>query len=216
MSTPPAAPDAPDTVTVTGSAIVGSVTDRVRLVLGVQVVRPEPGEAFATAARTVTELLAVLADNGVDARAVRTQDLQLGPQTRWEGDREVMLGYQASQRLAATVEDLTSVERLLSQVVARSGPGIRIDEVTLVSHDTDAALARARELAVADARTRAEHYAALTGRTLGRVLAIDETPSAAPVHRRAPKVEALAAASMPIATGDTELGVTLTVRYELR
>lgn len=215
----PSNPDqVPDQVTVTGVGAVAVAADRVRIALGVQVLRPDAGEAFATASRTVADLLAVLADNGVPARSVRTQDLTFGPQTQWEGSREVMLGYQASQRLVVTLDALATVERVLSQVVARSGPGIRVDEVSLISHDTDAASTAARERAMADARAHAEHWAALSGRSLGRVLRIDETagalqPSGRAFAKRA--APAAADAGMPVAGGDTELSVTVTVRWQL-
>src|SRR6185312_9654339 len=70
-----------DGVTVFGSATVSTPVDRVAITLAVEIVRPDAGEAYRLAADTVTRLLAVLADDGVDARAVRTLDLSLGPRT---------------------------------------------------------------------------------------------------------------------------------------
>lgn len=69
----------PDGITVVGRGTASAAVDRVTVSLAVEVLRAEPGDAWAVASGTATRLLAVLADDGVDARSVRTSDLTLGP-----------------------------------------------------------------------------------------------------------------------------------------
>ena len=107
--------------------------DEVTITLGVEILRPDAGEAFRTAANTVSNVLSVLSDNGVDARSVRTADLSLGPRTEYRDGHEVLLGYAAAQRMIVHLEALGSVERLLSDVAARGGAGVRIDNVALTA-----------------------------------------------------------------------------------
>lgn len=201
-------------ITVTGSGRAAAAVDQVTITLGVEILRPDPGEAFTTAGATVTQVLSVLADNGVDARSVRTADLSLGPRIEWQDNRETLLGYQAAQRLIVHLEALGSVERILTDVVRRGGLGVRIDQVTLEAGDTEDATRVARAAAFADAAAAAQQFAELAGRTLGAVQEVSEGAEVHPVYRAAGGMGARPAAkSMPVATGDTDVNVTVRVRW---
>ncbi len=205
-----------DGITVFGGATVPTTVDRVAITLGVEIIRPDAGEAFRLAAETVTRLLAVLADDGVDARAVRTLDLSLGPRTEWVDNREVLIGYQAGQRLLVKLDGLAGLERLLSDAATRTGHGVRIESVTLTAEDADAALEQAREQAWSDALTKAQHLARLAGRSLGPVEWIQEGSTD---HGPLPRPVAVALATgghakdMPVAGGDTDVSATITARW---
>ena len=70
----------------------------------------------------------------------------------------------------------------------------------------------AREAAFADATAKAEQFAALAGRTLGSVQWIDERPDGG--GPRPMMAMRAMAESMPVATGDAEIGVSVTVHWE--
>ncbi len=205
-----------DGVTVFGSATVSTPVDRVAITIGVEIIRPDAGEAFRLAADTVTRLLAVLADDGVDARAVRTLDLSLGPRTEWVDNREVLIGCQAGQRLLVKLDGLAGLERLLSDAATRTGHGVRIESVALTAEDADAALEQARERAWAEAMTKAQHLARLAGRPLGPVDWIQEGTADHGPLRRAHAVALAAggfAKDMPVAGGDTDVTASVGVRW---
>ncbi len=198
-------------VTVIGSGAATTAVDRVSISLAVEVVRAEPGDAFAVASVTATRLLAILADDGVDSRAVRTSDLTLGPRTEYANGRQQVLGYQAGQRLTVTLDGLHGIERLLGDVASLGGEGVRIDGVSLTAGHPEQALTLARQAAFEDANVKAQQFAALAGRALGRVQWIDERTSNGgprPMMARAAMAE-----SMPVATGDTEIAVSVTVQW---
>jgi len=200
-------------VTVIGSGTASTAVDRVSISLGVEVVRAEPGDAFANASVTATRLLAILADGGVDSRSVRTSDLTLGPRTEYANGRQQLLGYQAGQRLTVTLEGLHGIERLLTDVASLGGEGVRIDGVSLTPGHPEEALARARQAAFADATARAQQFADLSGRALGRVQWIDERPAGGG-PRPMMAMRAADAELMPVATGDAQVGVDVTVHWE--
>ena len=203
--------EVPGGVTVVGSGAAAAAVDRVTISLAVEVVRAEPGAAFAGASATAAQLLTILADGGVDARSVRTSDLTLGPRTEYANGRQQVLGYQAGQRLTVLREGLHGIERLLTDVASLAGEGVRIDGVALTPAHPEEALRLARQAAFQDATAKAEQYAGLAGRTLGAVQWIDERPSGgAP---RPMMARAMAAEVMPIATGDAEVGVDVTVHW---
>jgi uncharacterized protein YggE len=198
-------------VTVIGSGSAAAAVDRVTISLAVEVARAEPGAAFAGAAATAGQLLTILADGGVDARSVRTSDLTLGPRTEYVNGRQQLLGYQAGQRLTVLREGLHGIERLLTDVAALGGEGVRIDGVSLTPAHPTEALALARQGAFEDAKAKAAQYAELAGRTLGDVQWIDERPSNG--GPRPMMARAMAAEAMPVATGDAQVGVDVTVHW---
>lgn len=206
-----------DGITVSGTGTAAATVDEVTIQLGVEILRPDAGEAFRTAATTVTNLLSVLSDNGVDARSVRTADLSLGPRTEYRDGHEVLLGYLATQRLTVHLEALGHVERILSEVASRGGAGIRIDSVSLAAGDPEQAYRAARDAAFAAAAAKAQQYAELSGRTLGAVQQVSEGDSQLGVpagvgYARSAKL-ASADASMPVSSGDTEVSVTVQVQW---
>lgn len=205
----------PDGITVTGTGSAAAAVDQVGIAVGVQLLRPDAGEAFRTAAVTITNVLSVLADNGVDARSVRTAELSLGPRTDYRGGQDVLLGYQASQRLSVLLEDLGSVERILSDVVARGGAGVRIEQVSLTARDPQGSLRAARDAAFADATAKAEHYAGLAGRALGAVQRISEPEfaGAVPLSAFARISPDASGTVMPVAFGDTQVTASVQVRW---
>lgn len=204
-------------ITVDGHGVASTAVDQVVITLGVDVMRPDAGEAFRTAGATVTRMLSILSDNGVGARSVRTAELSLGARIDYRDGAEVLLGYQASQRLIVQLDALGVVETILSEVVTRGGVGVRIDSVTLSSRDPVAAARTARDAAFQDAAAKAQQYAALAGRELGAVIRVDETAhrtGAVPLAafaRTGSSGEGLN--SMPMGTGDTEIGVSVTVGW---
>ncbi|HEY5879573.1 MAG TPA: SIMPL domain-containing protein [Nakamurella sp.] len=203
----------PQGITVIGHGAAAASVDRVTVALAVEVLRAEPGDAWTVASGTATRLLAVLADDGVDARSVRTSDLTLGPRMEFTGNRQQLVGYQAGQRLTVIRDGLQGIERMLTDVATLGGEGVRIDGVSLTPGHPQDALVRARAAAFADAAAKAEQLAALAGRPLGRVRWIDELPSGGG-PRPMMAMRAAADESMPVATGDAEVSVELTVHRE--
>ena len=107
-------------------------------------------------------------------------------------------------------DGLHGIERLLTDVAALGGEGVRIDGVSLTPAHPRDALTQARDAAFADAEAKAQQLAALAGRRLGRVRWIDERPSGGG-PRPMMAMRAAVAESMPVATGDAEVSVEITV-----
>jgi len=203
----------PAGITVVGSGTAAAPVDQVSISLGVEVVRAAPGEAFTAAAATATRVLSILADGGVGSRSVRTSDLTLGPKTEYQNGRQLLLGYQAGQRLTVLLEGLHGIERLLTDVATLGGEGVRIDGVTLTAGHPQEAMAAAREAAFADATVKAQHFAALAGRTLGDVQWIDERTGGGGPRPAMMAMRSASAEVMPVATGDTQLTTEVTVQW---
>jgi uncharacterized protein YggE len=200
-------------ITVTGTGSAMAAVDEVTVTLGVSLVRADAGEAFQAAAQTATRVLAILADDGADSRSVRTADLTLGPQVEWRDNREFLVGYQAGQRLIVHLTGLAGLERTLTDVAVRGGEGVRIENVALTPSNPASALAQARAAAFADALVKATQLAELAGRRLGGLSWIDERQD---YHQTVPLAMSrrqAASDKMPIATGDTAVGASVTAHW---
>lgn len=199
-----------------GSGSARSAVDRVELSLNVELLRPEPAAAFKDAAASVSAVLAVLADAGIDSRKVRTADLRLGPVTRYQDNSEVLIGYSCGQRLVVSVDGLGLVPRLLSSLVTTGIDGVRLEGISFSTSDPEPAAKTARELAMQDARAKAEHLTALAGVQLGGIRSIAEVQGGMDVPVRRQKMAFAAAASdMAISGGEADTTVTVAVTYEI-
>jgi uncharacterized protein YggE len=200
-------------ITVIGTGTSPTAVDHVTVTLGVEVVRPDAGDAFRTAAATATAVMAVLSDHGVQSRAGRTADQSHGPRYDFPNNEQVLAGYQAAQRLMVSLQGLASVDRMLSDVVGRAGEGVRIDQVALTAGDPRDAEASARAAAFADARDKAGHLASLAGRPLGPVLSIADHQGGGPMRVVPLAARAADSSVMPVATGDTAVTVSVVVHF---
>jgi uncharacterized protein YggE len=201
------------TVTVTGTGRATVVPDVVRLDLRVGHDAPDVAAALSGASAGITAVGTVVREQGVADSDIRTLDA--GVNQRWD-NTGVAVGFTAQQRLAVTVRELDAVGRILESAAAAIGNALLVDQVRLDVSDRSEGLRRARDAAFAEARAKAEQYAALSDASLGAVLGVAEA-GAAPVAGGF-KLAAMArdmAGGMPVEGGDLELTTSVTVTWEL-
>ena len=201
------------TVTVTGTGRANVAPDVVRLDLRVGHDAPDVAAALSGASAGITAVAAVVREQGVADADLRTLDASVNQ--RWD-NTGVAVGFTAQQRLAVTVRELAAVGRILESAAAAIGNALLVDQVRLDISDRSLGLREARDAAFADARSKAEQYAALAGASLGAVLGVAEG-GAAPVGGGF-KLAAMArdmAGGMPVEGGDLELSASVTVTWEL-
>jgi uncharacterized protein YggE len=98
----------------------------------------------------------------------------------WRDNRVV--GCRAGEHLALLVTDVTALDAVLSALVGAEPTDLQ--GPTWVLEDPAAAQREAQRRAVADARDRAEGYAAALSGTLGPLLRLSEAPEHAPMDYR--------------------------------
>ena len=207
-------------VTVVGEGTVEATPDTARLVLGVEVVRPDVAAAFSEANAAAQDVLRALREGGVADEDIRTQDLSVrerhrpdpGPRPA-EADPDVS-GYVVSHLFEVTVRDLDRLDTLVADAVDAAGDAARVQRVGLFVEQDDTRLRQAREEAFSDARSKAEQYAELAGRTLGEVDSVSEVIGV--VGPTPPAAESAAdAAAPPIQRGQQEITVRLQASWRL-
>jgi len=148
-------------------------------------------------------------------RDVQTAAINLSPV--WDhsnNQRRQVRGYVASNDLSVRVRELDDLGALLDALVADGANTMNGLRFSIA--ETDGLETEARADAVEDARLKAETLAKAAGVTLGPVLEIREG-SAGPVPQavmRGAMMEA-AAASVPVAAGELDIRVSVTVVFAI-
>lgn len=198
------------TISVVGTGTAAVTPDVVRLDLRIGHEAADVAAALAGASEGLTAAGRIVREQGVADADIRT----LGADIQQRFDREGQpSGFTAQQRMRVTVRDVPSVGAILEATAAELGNALLVDQVALDVADRSEGLGRARDAAFADARAKAEQYAALASASLGAVLEVAES-GAAPVGRPARAMREMAMA-MPVETGDQELAASVLVRWLL-
>ena len=203
------------TITVSATGTATAVPDSARIQTGVVAEAATAREALSANNAAMAKLIAGLKDNGIDARDIQTANFNLNPRytNPRDGQTPVIDGYQASNQVEVHVRDLDKIGDVLDKLVtlgANQMNGIAF-EVSAAETLRDAA----RKDAIANARRRAELYAAAAGAKVGKVMAINEGGSAEPPpHFKAGRLAA-AMDSVPVERGTQSLEANVTVTWEL-
>ena len=203
------------TVTVIGTGRAAVTPDVVRLDLRIGHDAPDVAAALTGASKGIAAVGRVVREQDVPDRDIRTLDANVSQRYDNTG---TPVGFTAQQRLGVTVRRLDQVGEILEAAAAEVGNALLVDQVRLDVDDRSEGLARARDVAFAEARAKAEQYAALSGSEVGAVLAVAES-GIAPVRpgRQMMAMAAMdSAGGMPVEGGDLELTASVTVTWELR
>jgi hypothetical protein len=199
-------------ITVSGTGVVSVAPDVADVMLGVSVTRPTAKEARAAAATGMQAVIASIKKNGVADKDVVTVNVSLNPVYDYTGSSRRLTGYEFSNTVKATVRDLDKVPAVIDDAVAGGatvvyGISFRLDNPTTVE-------TKAREQAMADARSKADILARTAGVSIKGVATISETTSSNTPYYYAPSAaDGVKEASTPIQTGTTDIRVQITVAY---
>lgn len=204
-------------ITVVGTGRVVGRPDTLRATIGVEVTRPTVAAAVADASTAAEQVTAALRDAGVAAEDIQTVEFAVRPEyTYVDGERPRITGYTTSHLFAVRIGTPDRAGEVLQAAVDAGGDALRLHEVRFAVEEAEALLATAREQAFADARTRAEQYAQLAGRTLGELVSVVEevgTPGGPPLPFAAAFVTDVA--SIPLEAGQAEVVVRVTAVWAL-
>jgi uncharacterized protein len=209
--------------TVTGTRLdvvaqgsVKRIPDVAIISAGVVTQARDAKSAMATNATAMARVLTALRGAGVADRDMATAQIGLSPQYRYaENQPPVVTGYQANNSVTVRFRDIAKSGAILDALVAAgsnqiSGPTLTLDK-------PEAAQDEARSDAIKTARARADLYAKAAGLTVKRIVAISENGD---VARPMPMMQMRAqmsdaSAKSEIVPGEQEIGVSVSVTFEL-
>lgn len=202
-------------ITVTGSGEARGVPDTATLSIGVEAVAPGASVARTLANEAAGRLLGAVRANGIDAADIGTEGISVRPKYDHSGNESRLTGYLVSNRFRVVVRDVQRVGEVLDAALDGAGDAGRLEDISFGFSSPEDLLARARILAVRDARRRALAFAAGAGVELGALLRIDEVADSAPAPRMAMKLERAAAAATPVEAGEHSVRATVSVKYAI-
>ena len=204
----------PPAIRVSGTGEVSGAPDTAHLSAGVATEAATAAEAVRTNGEAMRRVLAALEAAGIPTQDVQTSGFSVFPVYADAPEplaRPRISGHRVSNQVTVRVGDVEKVGSVLDQLVA-SGAN-ELGGVQFSIGDPTPLLDQARQRALADARRKAELYAASAGVRLGRLLAIEEISGGGPGPMPMARMEASAA--VPIAPGQVQLAVTAIVTFAI-
>ena len=214
------AEDLPRTITVSGQGKATSPPDMATINSGVVSIGKTAKQALAANNQVMQTIMTVLKNKNIAEKDIQTSGFNVYPE--YERDTSPrsttkvnrIAGYRVSNNVSVQVRDLPGLGEILDALV-QSGSN-QISGVQFGIADPTAVANQARLNAVADARARAQLYAAATNSSVGIVISISEQAiqSPRPMMMRAARMEM--ASSVPIASGEQEVTATINIMYQLK
>jgi uncharacterized protein YggE len=197
--------------------VVHATPDRAFITVGAESRAATAREAQRRNSELMTPILDKIRAAGVPADAIRTvgYDVQYEWEYEYVNNKRVGKGYVARNTVDVRIDSIDRVGDLL-EIAAGSGAttlgGVRFDLKNREQLERDAL-----RLAVQSARGKAQTVAMASGRTVDRVLRIDEQGAGSPEPPRPLMARALAAdAAPPIATGEIEIRASVVMTVSLK
>jgi uncharacterized protein YggE len=208
-----------DSVTVEGIGTISGTPDVLLVSLQVSVEAATAHAALDGANGVVERVLSTLRAHGVAPADIQTAGLSLNPTYEYDNGKQTKTGYAAGQSLAVK---LRSADRRGETISAASdvSEDVTINGLSFDLENNAGLLARAQNASFAMAKEEAARYASLAGRTLGRVMAINQVTNASapgPVAAGLGFAPAAAPSSaVPISGGSQPVSVSVVVTWALR
>jgi uncharacterized protein YggE len=183
---------------------------------GITTIGKTASAAMTANASAMSRVIESLKAAGIADRDMQTSNLSLNPvfdnSTQRDQDHPRITGYQASNAVAVRSRAIPQMGRVIDTLVSAganevSGPNFDLDH-------PEAALDEARTSAITSARSRAELYAHATGLKVLRILSISESGGFSPQPMMMMARKSMAA-STPVAAGEIDLNINVTVQFEL-
>lgn len=203
-------------IDVVGAGQASATPDVVRLQVGVRAGGDDVAAALARAGGHVSSIGAAAREHGIAPSDISSTGAGVHP--RYDREGQPTGGYEAFHHLSVVVRATLDLSAVVDAFSAAVGNALSIDSISLDLADRGPLQVRARDAAFADARAKAQQYAALAGGTLGPVLGVAEGSVNAPGYPRAAGMRAQmmgAEVSMPLESGEHTVGVSVAVTFAL-
>jgi uncharacterized protein YggE len=203
-------------IVVSGEGSVMVKPDSAELNAGVSARGPTTRAALDASSEVMGKLMEAAKAAGLEDSDIRTTQVGINPvyDRPRQGAEPKITAYESVNRVSLRIRKLDDLPTILDGVVAAGVTNV--DGLRFVIADPQAATDEARRKAVADAKHKAEIMAEAAGAWIGPVDWIEERDGR--VARPMPmpmSVEALQK-SVPVAPGEQEIRIAVTVRYGLQ
>ena len=206
---------------VNGTGKITVTPDLATLTLGVSSQTATVAEAQSNAATAMDKIMKALADNGVAKKDIQTNYFNIQQVTRYDDktQTQVVIGYMVSNSVIAKLRDMNNVGVVIDAVVAAGGDLTRINGINFSVEKPDTYNQQVRELALQDAKAKADQIAKVTGVTLGKPTLVSENSATPVYYGQSASLASGAAAPAPttaISAGELDISLNVQVAYAIQ
>jgi uncharacterized protein YggE len=204
-------------ISVSGEGRVSVAPDMALLNIGVSAKEDTVAEANSAVQAAMDRLLSSLKADGVAEEDIQTSQFSISPEYDYQFSQQKLTGYRVTHMLQVKVRDIDRAGEVIDGGVEAAGDLVQVNSISLTVDDTSAMANQARELAMADAKAKAEELARLADVELGKPVSISEssyTPSP-PVYYDRAVAEAGALGQTSISAGELEVVVSVQITYAI-
>lgn len=210
------APEERNAISVTGEGRLYAEPDMAQIVVGVESRAPTAKEAASKNSGDMNEVMAVLKEMGIAEEDIQTVDYSIRAEMYYpEKEEPKVIGYVVNNAVQVKMRDLNLVGDLLDRVTGAGANNIY--GITFTIEDPRPFQEQAREMAVADGRSKAEQLAETADVRLGALISLSEYIVGGPVYvERAAVAEGIGGGGAPsISPGQLEIVVQVGMSYEI-
>ncbi|MFA6270164.1 MAG: SIMPL domain-containing protein [Candidatus Paceibacterota bacterium] len=186
----------------------------------------------------INKALAAVRESDIEDKDIKTTGYNVYPKYEWNqtpclmtattnslaypcsGGKNVLIGYEVSQRITVKVRDTEKVGDLVTKVGATAVSNISGVEFTV--DDREKYVAEARDLAIKEAKTKAKALAKQLGVNLGKIMYYNDN-SGNPIYYgegmgggKDMMVSSVAPVKAELPTGETKITADISITYEIK
>jgi len=205
-------------ISVSGEGRVSVAPDMALLSIGVSTKEDTVAAANSAVQAAMDRLLSSLEANGIVEKDIQTTQFSISPEYDYQLSEPRLTGYRVTHMLQVKVRDIDRAGEVIDDGVEATGDLVQVGSISMTIDDTSAMAKQARELAMADAKAKAQELAQLADVDLGKPISISEssyTPSPSGIYDRAGYGAEAAPAATTISTGELEVVVSVQITYAI-
>lgn len=207
-----------DIITVTGTGLASGSPDIATVILGVNVLDDDAGDAVTGANQIMEAVTQSLSELGIAEQDIQTKYFNVWPEERYNPETGLPSG-ERSYRVESSLQVRVREINLLGEVIgtAMDAGANNVSSLTFGLEDPAALLNEARSAAVDDAQDKAAQLADLLGVELGEPVMIGEASSSngLPVPYGVEAAVGIGGGAPPISQGETSVNVSVSVTYRI-
>lgn len=216
-------------ITVTGEGEEVAVPDIATFTFGVTETAKTVNVARDAATVAINKALDVVKKSGVLEPDIKNVGYSINPKYEYTGadcnmyrcvsGKQTFVGYEVAQTIEVRVRDLTKVGQLITDVTASGVESV--GNISFTVEKQDELKAKAREIAINQAKQKAEELADALGVRLVRVSSFSENGNYFPYYAKGGDMMEMAVSARPAAaptipTGDQKITSNVSITYEIR
>tara|TARA_Y100000590_G_scaffold334077_1_gene380065 strand:- start:1992 stop:2906 length:915 start_codon:yes stop_codon:yes gene_type:complete len=206
---------------VTGKGSITLEPDLALVNIGVETEAKTVTEARRKSAIAMEAVVSAVKAKGLTDKDVQTTSFNIWPRYDYLERGRELIGYTVSNSSSIKVRNISDVGPIIDDVANAGGNATRINGISFTVENTQPFMDKLREDAVSDARSKANHFASLSGVSVGQLVFISEVSSSSPYPQGFDAMEGMMmrAAADPVTSisgGELELSLSVQLGFSIQ